>query len=198
MLRFAATASALALAVTLTSTPARAQIPLTVVAGPTIASVSTDAYDASSTVGFFVAAGTAYPLSERVSLMPFVGYVQKGAEFDGSKASYDYIEIPLFLGTRIALNEEWSLGLHAGPQVGFNINCDEDGYDCSDYEDFKGTEVGVVGGVALSHPLSESHTVSFGISYDLGLTDIFGSESDYSFKNRVLSLWAGIGSMIGG
>jgi hypothetical protein len=179
--------------------PAGAQIPVDIVAGPTIATVSTDAYDTSSKVGFFVAAGTAFPLSETLFVSPYVGYVQKGTEFDdGTNGSYDYIEIPVFLGTQIPLNERWALGISAGPQVAFNVSCDEDGYDCSQYEDFKGTEFGIVGGVGLGVPISEAHVLSFGGTYDFGLTDIFSSEDDFSYKNRVLYLWVSFGSMIGG
>lgn len=179
--------------------PVGAQIPVDIVAGPTISTVSTDAYDTKSKVGIFVAAGTAFPLSEKLFVSPYVGYVQKGTEFDdGTSGSYDYIEIPVFLGTQIPLNERWSLGISAGPQVAFNVRCDEDGYDCSQYEDFKRTEFGVIGGVGVGFPLSEAHVLSFGGTYDLGLTDVFSSEGDFSYKNRVLYLWVSFGSMIGG
>ncbi len=186
----------LACTLTLPTGQVQAQFPLTIVAGPTISTVSADGYDTSSKTGFFVAAGTALPLNETVALLPFVGYVQKGAKFDGGTASYDYIEIPVQLGVQFPLNERLDLGLSAGPQVSFNVNCDEDGYDCSQYDDFKSTEFGILFGGSLGFPLTEQLGGSIGADYDLGLTDLFDSEG--SFKNRVLYLWVSVTAMIGG
>jgi hypothetical protein len=137
MSKYAASILMLACSLALPASQARGQIPLTVVAGPAISTISTDEYDTSSKTGFFVAAGTAVPLGERFAILPFVGYVQKGADFDGGTASYDYIEIPVQLGAQFPLGERLSLGLSAGPEVGFNVKCDEDGIDCSkEYDDF--------------------------------------------------------------
>jgi hypothetical protein len=176
----------------------QAQVQLKLVAGPTFSTVATDEWDTSTKTGFFVAVGTAFPLGERFAVMPHVGYVQKGTEFsDDTKGSYDYIEIPILIGTKFPLGEKAELGISAGPQVAFNINCDEDGFDCSEYDDFKGTEFGIVGGAGVGFPLSDSKDLSFGASVDFGLTDVFDSV-DGGYKNRVYYLWASIGTQIGG
>jgi hypothetical protein len=176
---------------------AQAQFPLRVLAGPTISTISTDDFDTSSKMGFFVAAGTSFSLNERFSISPFLGYVQKGTEFsDGSNGSYDYIEIPVLLGTQVPVGEKASLSFSLGPQVAFNINCDEDGFDCTEYADFKSTEFGIVGGAGIGFPLSEPYNVSFGVSFDFGLTDLYDIDSGY--KNRVIYLWASLGTVIGG
>jgi len=189
----------LILLLALSARKADAQIPINVVAGPTIATISTDDYDTSSKVGFFVAAGTAFPLAENLALMPWVGFVRKGADFsEGSSGNYDYIEIPILIGKQFPLNDKWTLGVDAGPEIAFNVKCDEDGYDCTEYDDFKKTDYGIMAGASLSVPVSETRTFSFGITYDLGLADVFDSESSGGYKNRVFYLFVGLGSIFGG
>lgn len=202
MLRTIAGAAVLSFALALSTGDAQAQIPLRIVAGPTIANVSTDDWDTSSKVGFFVAAGTAFELQDGLAVTPYLAFVKKGATFNATASesegdgSYDYIEIPVLLSKQIPFGETKSIGLSLGPQVAFNINCDEDGYDCSEYEDFKSTEFGLVGGAGLGFPLGEAHTASVGVSFDFGLTDVFESENGY--KNRVIYLWGSVGTTIGG
>lgn len=190
----------LAVVLALTAGQAQAQTPVSIVAGPTISTVSADDWDTGWTTGFFVAVGTAFPIGEDLSVMPHIGYVQKGAKFTDVESegdgSYDYIEIPILLGKSIPVGETASLGLSLGPQVAFNIHCDEDGYDCSKYDDFKKTEFGIVGGAGIGFPLSEPYSASFGVSFDFGLTNIFDTEGTY--KNRVIYLWGSVGTMIGG
>ncbi len=198
MLRLISRAAFLACSLALAAGQAHAQIPLRILAGPTFSNVSTDEYDTSSKVGFFAAVGTSFALSESVSVSPFLGFVQKGAEFsDDTQDTYSYIEIPVLLGTQIPLGEKASLSLSAGPQFAFNINCDEDGYDCSEYDNYKSTEFGIVAGAGIGFPLTDPYSVSFGVSFDFGLTDVF-DDLDGGYKNRVIYLWGSIGTMIGG
>src|SRR5690606_28920255 len=42
----------------------------------------------ASSFGFFAAVGTSFGVGESVAISPYLGYVQKGAEFDGESASY--------------------------------------------------------------------------------------------------------------
>ena len=105
---------------------AEAQLPLAFVAGPTFSTISSSEYDdTGSKTGFFAAVGTSFPLTETVSFNPYVGYVKKGTTFgDGDEeASYDYIEIPLLVNVGFPLGETSSLGLSAGPAIGFQISC---------------------------------------------------------------------------
>lgn len=127
---------------------AQAQMPLNIVAGPTFANVSGDDVpdDASSKTGFFAAVGTALSISETLSIDPWVGYVQKGSSLDDGDFSIDYIEIPVFLSASLPMGESAVLGLSAGPQIAFQVNCeDTDGSDCSNNDNFKSTEFGIVG-----------------------------------------------------
>jgi hypothetical protein len=176
---------------------AQAQMPLNIVAGPTFANVSGDDVpdDNSSKTGFFVAAGTAFSINETFSIDPWVGYVQKGTSFDDGDFSLDYIEIPVFLSATIPVGESASLGISAGPQIAFNVNCDENGDDCSEDSDFKSTEFGIVGAASIAFPLSDSVGLSLGGAADFGLTDVFDNSDG---KTRTYYLFAGLGFALGG
>lgn len=51
-------------------------------------------------------------------------------------------------------------------------------------------------GANVSFPLSENRNLALGAAYDLALTDLFDSEDSY--KNRVLYLYAGFTTLLGG
>ena len=167
---------------------AQAQTPIHFVAGPNFGTISSDVFDdAESKIGIFAAVGTSFMLSETVSLSPYVGYVQKGAEFDGEDASYDYIEIPVLLGTSFPVGESMALNVFGGPQFGFQINCDEGGFDCTEFSNHKGTEFGVILGTGLRFPVSETGAFAVSLGADFGLTDLF-DELDYKTRTYFLSL----------
>lgn len=167
---------------------AQAQMPIHLVVGPNLGTISSDEFDdAESKIGIFAAVGTSFMLSENVSLSPYLGYVQKGAEFNGDDASYDYIEIPVLLGTSFPVGESMALNVFGGPQFGFQINCDEAGFDCTEFSNHKGTEFGVILGTGLAFPLSETGSFAVSLGADLGLSDLF-DELDYKTRTYFLSL----------
>lgn len=168
-----------------------AQTPIHLVAGPNISNISSDDFTGSdSKVGFFAAVGTSLALSENVAVSPYVAYVMKGAEFDGEDASYDYIEIPVLLSTSFPVGETTRLGIFGGPQVGFQVNCDEGGFDCTEFANHKSTEFGVIVGTGLNFG---AFAVSVGA--DWGLTDLF---DDLDYKTRTYFLSLQYTAMVGG
>ena len=192
-----------ALGLLLAAGHAQAQLPVNISAGPTIANISTDEFDTSSRVGFFVAVGTAFDIAENLAIMPHVAFVQKGAKFEPEGEDiYNYIEIPVLLSVGFPLSETLGLGLAAGPQVAFNIKCNEtfpgvEDFDCKDYDNYDGgTEFGIVGNAALQFPVGSS-SLSVGGGFDLGLTDIF-TELDGGYKNRVFFAFVAFGTSLGG
>ncbi len=181
---------------------AQAQMPLHVTAGPTLGTISTDDPDfddAETTVRFFAAVGTSFLLSENVAVSPYLGYVQKGAQFfDGEfDASYDYIEIPVLVSVGFPVGESAMGSVFAGPQVGFQINCDEDGFDCSEFDTHESTEIGAMFGAGIRLPAGESGAFSIGLGADIGLTDLFDTGVD-SFKTRTYFLSLGYSTALGG
>jgi hypothetical protein len=197
---------AVALGLLLTTGQVQAQLPLDIAAGVTFANVSTDEFDTSSKTGFFAAVGTAFPLGENLSLQPYVGYVQKGTSFgpdgDDGEDTYSYIEIPVFFAMAFPLSETLNLGISAGPQVGFLIDCKEsapgfEDFDCKEYDNYDGdVEFGLLGSVGLQFPVGGSN-LTVGAGYDRGLTDIF-TDLDGGYKNSVFYLFVDYGLSLGG
>ena len=187
---------------------AQAQFPLSIVAGPTIANISSDEYDTSSKVGFFVALGTAFPINETFSISPFVGYVQKGAKFKGTENAddgedtYSYIEIPVFITAGFPVSETINFGVGLGPQISFNMKCNEsipgeDDFDCKDYQDYVGsTDFGIVGSAGLQFPMGSSQ-IGVGGGFDFGMKDIF-EDFEGGYKNRGFYLYVSYGMVLGG
>lgn len=162
----------------------QAQTPIHLAAGPTLGSISSDEFtDTESSVGFFAAVGTSLPVSETVAISPYLAYVQKGAKVDGESASYDYIEIPVLINTAFPVGESMSVVVFAGPQFGFQINCDEGGFDCTEFSNHKGTEFGLMGGAGLQ----VSPTLAVSLGADIGMSNLF-DELDYKTRTFFLSL----------
>jgi hypothetical protein len=187
--RWSFAAAFIFLAATILPDTAAAQMPLHFVAGPNLGTISSDEFDGASTaVGFFAGVGTTFMLTETVGVSPYLAYVQKGAEFDSETASYDYIEIPVLIVVGVPVGEGGTtFNIFGGPQVGFQMNCDEGGFDCTEFDDHKGTEFGVLGGVGLGFPMGESGTLGVSVGADLGLTDLFDTVS-YKTRTYFLSL----------
>lgn len=193
-LRWSAAFAAVLAASLFTVERAEAQMPLHLRAGPTLSTISTDDFDgAESSVGFFAAVGTSLAVGETVNISPFLAYVQKGAKFeDGDfEASYDYIEIPVLISTWFPVGENMNWTIFAGPQVGFQINCDEEGFDCTEFDNHKSTEFGAIAGTGLQFPGGFSASVAV----DVGFTDLFDG-LDYKTRTFLLSL--GYSTSLGG
>lgn len=191
-LRWSAAFAAVFAASLLTVDQAEAQMRLNLAAGPNLGTISSDEFsDSESSVGFFAAVGTSFLVGESVAISPYLGYVQKGAEFDGESASYDYIEIPVLISTWFPVGESMTWAIFAGPQVGFQINCDEDGFDCTEFDDHKGTEFGAIAGTGLRF----SNGLSASIGADVGFTDLFDT---VDYKTRTFFLSLGYSTSLGG
>lgn len=177
--------------------PAEAQIPLGISVGPTFANLTGDEADGfDSKIGFFVSGGTSIAVGETFSIDPGVVYVQKGAEYAaGGDLSLDYFEIPVLVTASFPSGENGSFGFSLGPQVAFNVNCDDDGSDCSDETEFNSTEFGLVAGAHIGFSLSEAVGVSFGGGGDFGFTDPFDT---VDASNTVYFLSAGLNFALGG
>lgn len=175
-------------AVGLVAGEAHAQIPLRLSAGPTFATISSDDWETSITTRFFAAVGTRLAVGDQLAVVPSLAYVQKGTEFDdGTKGSYDYIQIPVLLSLTVPVGATTSLEFGAGPQVGLQVTCDEDGFDCSDYDNHEGTEFGLVGMAAVNFPITDRSTLSVGGGVDYGLSTLF-DELEYHTRTYSLSV----------
>lgn len=191
-IRWSAAIACILVASLLTVDRAQAQMPLHLAAGPTLGTISSDDFpDLDSSIGFFAAVGTSFPVGETVAISPYVGYVQKGAEFGDETASYDYIEIPVFISTWFPVGESMNWSIFAGPQIGFQINCDEGGFDCTEFDDHKSTEFGMMLGTGLQF----GGGLSVGVGVDVGFTDLYDT---VDYKTRTFWLSLGYTTWLGG
>jgi len=168
------------------ATGAEAQRSIALVAGPTFSKVESEDFpDSETSTGFFAGIGTSFALTDVLVFDPYVAYVQKGAEFGSEKVSYDYIEVPLLLGAVLPIGENASAKISVGPQIAFQINCEEpesiEGGDCTEFENHKSTEFGVVAAAGVGFGLSEGMTLAVGAGADFGLTDIY---ENLDYKTR--------------
>ena len=177
-----------------------AQFPLTLVAGPNFATISTDDFDTGNRTGFFVGVGTAVPLSESVMFQPFVAYTQRGAEFEGTSSgtdTYTYFDVIGFLSTGFPVGETVDFVVSAGPRISFNLSCtEEEGgteLDCKDFGDYTGdTDFGILASLGLQFT-----NFGIGAGYDFGLSDVF-EDIDGGYKNRGFYIYGAYTLMLGG
>jgi hypothetical protein len=179
---------------------ASAQLPMNVAAGPTFATLSGDDAPAGygSKTGFFVAAGTGIPLTASLMIEPSVAYVQKGWSYpEGGELdlALDYLEIIAFLTAYLPLGESVVFSVGAGPEIAFNIGCDDNGVACPDTDEPKGTDYGVVAVGNLLFPLSETLGLAVGGGADFSMTDVFETGDA---ANRAYFVFAGLGFTVGG
>jgi hypothetical protein len=180
-----------AAALALAATPAQGQRTVSLVVGPTFADINSEDFPGSkTTTGAFAALGTSIRLGGVLALEPYVAYVQKGARFESETSpnetvSYDYVQIPVLLAAALPLSEHAAVRVAAGPQFGFQVKCEEplsiEGGDCSEFEDHKRTEFGIVATAGVGFGIAEDVSLAIGVGADYGLTDIY-DEVDYKTK----------------
>ncbi len=137
-------------------------------------------------------------LGETWFVQPEVLYSAKGAEFEGSTLAIDYLEVPVLFGAAFPMsNSALKPMVFAGPSIGFQLSCDDDGFDCSD--ELESIDFGLVFGAGIQYALS-SVTLFLDGRYDLGLTNAAKGEieaEDISAKNRAWQFMAGVGFPVG-
>ncbi len=182
----------------------QAQVPVSVIAGPTWARISTREFSTSYRMGFFVGLGTTFRLNGRLGIEPYVTYTEKGTKFASASGEeiYNYIEIPVLLSTTVPLSRALDLGVSVGPRLSVNVRCNETypgepNYNCKNYGDYNGTtEFGALGRVGLRFPLGSS-ILAVGGGLDFGLTDVYKGHQG-GWKNQAIFMFVGYGLPLGG
>ena len=129
------------------------------------------------------------------------GISESGAE---SALEIDYLELTALAGMPLSVSERASVHLLAGPALAFKVSCqatysfmgEEFSEDCDD-DELKGMDLGLAGGARLEIEVSEQMGISVGALYNLGLLNMDDSGDDWSIKNRVMTVQAGIVYTIG-
>lgn len=166
----------------------------------------TEGADFKSRIGFNIGAFVAIKLSEKITLQPEVLYSTQGAKVENVSAMYNgvnytgdvkfnfsYINVPIMLKYYVADK----FNLEVGPQIGFLASAKTstkiDGFSQKTDQDVKDFFETV--DVALNFGAGYDFTEKFfaGIRYNLGVSNIFNSESggDSKSQNSVFSLSVG-------
>ena len=198
--------------------PLSAQTTLGVRGGVSIAEISIDEEGESinfdSRTGFVGGGFANFQLGETFFVQPELLYAQKGAKdaLDSSvdaTIKLDYLSIPVLFGAAFGIGDGGvTPRIFAGPEVSFELSCkvsaEVEGIsasaDCSENElQTKSVDFGLVFGAGVGIPVGSFEIVLDG-RYDLGLTDIEDSDSEFdtSAKNRAWQFTAGVGFPVGG
>ncbi|MCX6640975.1 MAG: porin family protein [bacterium] len=162
--------------------------------------------------GFVLGGVAEFHFSDFISLQPEMRYAMKGLRQEVSdqgfyykaKYNYDYLEIPVYLKVTIPTGIAFGPHAFAGPVVGIKLSSN---YDVSTnipanqlpqgtltgdgtIADQNSIDFGLGFG-AGGHFDFGAHGISLSFVYNLGLTNVDGSEGAESMQNRCLSIIAG-------
>jgi len=177
-----------------------------IIAGLNVSKLAGDIV-ATSRTGLMAGAYVAFPLATGVALQPELLYSMEGAKLDigaDGGVRIDYLRLPVML--RVAMPTASNVRPFAavGPSFGFETRCNVSGSNGATSVSLSCDELAAVGGPGfdrqkfdVSARLEGGLTLDalgrrfiLGGSYSHGLTDVF---KDHDVKNRVFSLFLGIG-----
>ena len=128
-------------------------------------------------------------------------YSSKGAKSGSFTTSLSYLEVPILFGAAFPIDgSDFKPMVFAGPSVGLNLSCDDEGFDCKD--SVNTLDFGLAIGAGFQYAL-ESITLFLDGRYTFGLTNaaddlIFvGTNEDVTAKNKAWQFMAGVGFPIG-
>lgn len=159
-------------------------------AGLNLSSLTGDAQDAKSLVGFQVGGFAEIKIIDKLAIQPELLFSTQGAKFDGfdGDSDYDtklnYLNIPVL--AKYFITDAFTV--EAGPQIGFLLSAKTDGDDVKD--DVKSVDLGFNFGAGYNF----TENLSVGLRYTLGLSSIddtpseFGFDGDLSIRNSNLAL----------
>lgn len=162
-------------------------------AGANFATITGSDFDSpDSRTGFHAGLVAEVPFSERFSVQPELYYSQQGfkiGENKAGKASYhlDYIHVPVLAKFFLVRG----FNIHAGPQIGFNVN-DEISYDTDfgsgDFDnknsDIKDIDFSILAGVEYKFDVG----VFLNARYNYGFTEL---TKNSDAKNSVFQVGVG-------
>lgn len=162
-----------------------------------------DAEGFDSKTGFQFSGWWAIPVASRLSIVPGVAYIQKGAKGSESGISVelklDYVEVPLLLS--VALTGEDSpvgFNLFAGPSLAFETTCElkasaggtSASEDCGEEQERETMDYGALLGAGLTFPAGNIGIFVNG-GVDFGLKNLNASQDPGTVKSR--AFWGSVG-----
>lgn len=174
-------------------TAAHAQVGLGIKGGLSYGNVSNRGVlpgNLEARTGFAVGASVAFP-GDPLGLGVEGLYAQRGviSSTDGMARKLDYVDVPAYARVRIPLPGIAPFA-YAGPQVSFELRCNDGSGACPTGDRPKTTYAAVIGaGVRLMSRLSVEGRYIYGLT-DLKLSTVTSAES---YQTRSFAILAGIG-----
>ena len=126
-------------------------------------------------------------ISNKIGVQPEVLYSAQGAKMDGQTLKLNYVTVPVLV--RFNITERFNL--HLGPQIGMLLSAKakmESGDDEDVKDQYKGTDIGIAGGLGVDLPMG----LNFGFRFIKGVSNIAGEDvGDTKYKNYNLQLSVG-------
>ncbi|MFG4004575.1 porin family protein [Flavobacterium aquidurense] len=154
--------------------------------GLNLTTLTGDATDAKSLVGFQVGGFAEIKIIEKLAIQPEVLYSTQGAKYDNfGDTKLDYLNIPVL--AKYYITNQFTV--EAGPQIGFLLSAKDDG------EDIKNGTRSVDLGFNFGAGYNFTDNLSVGLRYTVGISNIYDNDYnnltnyvDYSVRNSVLAL----------
>lgn len=149
--------------------------------GVNLTTLTGDATDAKSLVGFQVGGFAEIKIIEKLAIQPEILYSTQGAKYDNfGDTKLDYLNIPVL--AKYYITKQFTV--EAGPQIGFLLSS-------HDTDNTRSVDLGFNFGGGYNF----TDNLSVGLRYTVGISNIFDNDYDnltnyvdYSVRNSVLAL----------
>ena len=148
-----------------------------------------------------------YSFSPQLAVQPEALFMMKGAKAEegSGKFKFSYIEVPVLLKFKPAMEGNFKPAIFAGPAVSFLMSAKFDpGGDVYEFftgdtitteqdikDDMKSVDFGVAFGAGFTYMMQNGGGVTFDARYTLGLAKIYDTTEDVNVKNGVFSFMVG-------
>ena len=163
--------------------------------GLNMANFGGDVEDTDMKMGLVAGGFITYNLGV-IELQPEVLFSMQGCKYDFGDETYslkfNYLEIPVLVKYNFTMPGTIKPNVFAGPAFGFLLSAKDEDVDIKDY--YKSMDMGLAFGAGITTNL-QAYKLLFDVRYTMGLMNIYDEEEgeDYSVKNAVISVNAGIG-----
>lgn len=157
-------------------------------------------------VSFTAGAFRAFPVKDRLYLLPELNYMKKGRSENTQLTGYPhqadyhvhYLQVPVqlqYVNTEIVSRPGAQMHFHAGPYVAFALKDKVSSVDrmheksSASLEETEKTDFGLSIGMGYQRPLAGNH-LRVDLKYDMGLAEVANHPDD--FRTKALSLTLGV------
>ena len=150
--------------------------------------------DAKSKVGVALGGFATYSINDMFAVQPELLYTMKGyAQTYGTEdytMSYNYLELPILGKLNVPVQGDIKPNVFLGPAFALKLASSYSDGHSGDIEDVNSLDVGLVIGVGADMPAGTGR-IGADIRYNMGLTNVDGSDAKAKASNSVISIMVG-------